>query len=104
MNFFENFDDLAEENFDTSFEAFISLAQKVIDKHAPIKQTSRKQRKLKSKPWITKGIYSSICMKNPMHKSYYASGDEATKHEYKVYANKVTKLKFLQKKGIVLKN
>ena len=59
--FFEHLDDLAEENFDKSFEAFTSVVQKVIDKHAPIKQISRKLRKLKSKPWITKGIYSSIC-------------------------------------------
>ena len=59
--FFEHLDDLTEENFDKSFEAFISVVQKVIDKHTPIKQMSGKLRKLKSKPWITKGIYSSIC-------------------------------------------
>ena len=64
--FFQHLDDLTEENIDKSFEAFISVVLKVIDKHAPIKQMSRK---LKSKPWITKGIYSSICTKNRMYKS-----------------------------------
>ena len=62
--FFEHLNDLTEENFDKSFEAFISVVQKVIDKHAPIKQMSRKQQKLKSKPWITKDICSPICTKN----------------------------------------
>ena len=33
--FFEHLDDLTEENFDKSFEAFISVVQQVIDKHAP---------------------------------------------------------------------
>ena len=36
--FFEHLDDLIEENFDKSFEVFMSVVQKVIDKHAPIKQ------------------------------------------------------------------
>ena len=34
--FFEHLDDLTEENFDKSFEAFTSVVQKVINKHAPI--------------------------------------------------------------------
>ena len=67
--FFELLDDLTEENCDKSFEEFISVVQKVIDKHAPIKQTSRKQQKLNSNPWITKSIYSSICTKNRTYKS-----------------------------------
>ena len=36
--FFEHLDDLTEENFYKSFEAFTSIVQKVIDKHATIKQ------------------------------------------------------------------
>ena len=48
--FFEHLDDLAAENLDKSFKkAFISVVQKVIDEHAPIKQISRKLQKLKSK-------------------------------------------------------
>ena len=97
--FFEHLDDLTEKNFDKSFEAFISVVQKVIDKHAPIKLMLRKLRKLKSKPWITKSIYSSICTKNRRYKSHYILGDETRKHEYKVYANKLTKIKTLAKKN-----
>ena len=59
----------------------------------------RKLRKLKSKPWITKGIYSSICTKNHRYKSHYILRDETRKHEYKVYANKLAKIKILAKKN-----
>ena len=99
--FFEHLDDLIEENFDKSFEAFISVVQKVIDKYAPIKQLSRKLQKLKSKPWITKDIYSSICTKARMYKSHYIFGDETKKLEYEVYASKLTKIKTLAKKKLL---
>ena len=43
-------------------EACIS---QMIDKHAPLKRLSRKQQKLVKKPWITKGILTSIRKKIP---------------------------------------
>ena len=94
-----NFKTETQKNFNKFFKVFISVVQKVIDKHALVKQMSRKLRKLKSKPWITKGIYSSICTKNRMYKSDYILGDKTRKHEYKVYANKLTKIKTLAKKN-----
>ena len=39
-----------------SFEAFLRLIGKILDKHAPLKKTSRKKQKEKIKPWITRGI------------------------------------------------
>ena len=47
---------------------------------------SCKQRKLRSKPWITKGYIVSY-VKKSYEKSHYILGDETKKHEYKVYAN-----------------
>ena len=46
--FLSNVNELTEANFDKNFDAFTSLIQKVIDKHAPLKQLSRKQKKLKN--------------------------------------------------------
>jgi len=71
-------EELNETNFDNSFNAYITLIQKVIEKHTPLKQLSRKQQKLKNKPWISKGIYISIRHKKRMHRSYIC-GDEAMK-------------------------
>ena len=96
--FASNLDDLTEQNFNNAFEAYIQVIHKVIDKHAPLKQTSRKQKKLQSKPWITKSVYESIRLKNIMYKTHYLSNDDAKKREYKIFANKLTKTKALAKK------
>ena len=98
LEFFDNLGELTESNFDESFDAFITVVQNVTGSHAPIKRLSRKQRKLKNKPWITKGILTSIRHKNKMHKSHYILGDQVTKSEYKKYSNKLTKIKTMAKK------
>ena len=97
-DFASNLDDLTEQNFNDAFEAFIQVIHKVIDKHAPLKHMSRKQKKLQSKPWITKSVYESIRLKNIMYKTHYLSNDDAKKREYKIFANKLTKTKALAKK------
>ena len=102
--FLSNVNELTEANFDKNFDAFTSLIQKVIDKHAPLKQLSRKQKKLKIKPWITKDVYAKIRTKRRMHKSHYINGNEAMKQEYKIFSNKVTKLKATAKKIITQTN
>ena len=47
--------ELTGANFDKNFDSFSSLIQKVIDKHASLKQVSSKQKK-KIKTWTTKDI------------------------------------------------
>ena len=66
--------------FDKSFDAFSCLIEKGIDKHAPLKQLSRKK-KLKIKPWITKDIYIKIRTKRRVHKSHYRPTSEAIKQK-----------------------
>ena len=97
-DFASNLDGLTEQSFNDAFEAYIQVIHKVIDKHAPLKQMSRKQKKIKSKPWVTKSIYESIRLKNIMYKTHYLSNDDARKREYKIFANKLTKTKALAKK------
>ena len=74
------------------------MIHKVIDKHAPLKQMSRKQKKLLSKPSITKSVYESIRLRNIMYKTHYLSNDDAKKRECKIFANKLTKTNALAKK------
>ena len=59
-DFASNLDDLTEQGYNDAFEAYIQVIHKVIDKHAPLKQMLRKQKKVKSKPWITKGVMNPI--------------------------------------------
>ena len=89
---------ITETNFDDSFEAFVSIIQHAIDKHPPLKRMSRKQKKIKRKPKITRNIYQLICLKNKMHRTHYIKGDAAMKLKYKKFSNKLTKIKTNAKK------
>ena len=55
-----NSNPLQFENFHSAFDNFVACISQMIDKHAPLKRLSRKQQKLVKKPWITKGILTSI--------------------------------------------
>ena len=57
-----------------------------------------KGNRINNKPWITKGVYTSICCKNKMHRSHYILSDKAMKREYKKYLNKLNKIKSIAKK------
>ena len=47
---------LTTDNFECLFDQFASVIFNTIDKHATLRNRSRKQRKLVQQPWITKGI------------------------------------------------
>ena len=48
------------DSFNTDFDNFNDCILHTINTHAPIKTTSRKQKRLSMKPWITKGIFKFI--------------------------------------------
>ena len=87
-----------ENNVISVFEQFYSLVQTTIDKHVPLKQLSRKQKKLQRKPWISIGILKSIKRKQKMHKTHFINGSMSDKHFYKRYTNLLTRVKSLAKK------
>ena len=72
------------------FSSFYNKCNKLINKHVPMKTISKRKAKLLSKPWITKGLRSSVRIK----KTLYASGDMI---QYKVYRNKLCSLIRLSK-------
>ena len=50
-------------------DKFINIFKLILKKHAPLRKRSRKQLKLKTKPWLTKGLLKPIhrktaCIKN----------------------------------------
>ena len=47
-------------NFNEVFAGFIKVIEKVIDLHAPFTKLSRKERKLRLKPWISRSLLTSI--------------------------------------------
>ena len=56
--------ELHSDDVDKSFGTFFSTIKSIIDRHATLKKLSLKERKLKLKPWLTKGILTSINNKN----------------------------------------
>ena len=73
------------------FSSFYNKLNKIVNKHAPFKTMSKRRKKKLSKPWITKGIRTSIKIKNRL----YMSGDHA---QYKHYRNTISKLTRISKK------
>ena len=95
--FFENSGDIYHDNFNGVFDKFLQQLVKSIDMHAPLIKLSRKQVRLKRKPWITSGILKSIKTKQTMYKTHFVHGNASQKKQYKKYANKLTKIKFTAK-------
>ena len=89
---------LTKGNFNENFEKFTNIVSSTIDKHAPLTKLSRRQLKLYSKPWLTKGIINSIKYKRKMFKSHYILGAEREKSYFKKYINVLTKIKTISKK------
>ena len=61
---FGNEDDVHLSTLDVLFDRFLRTIKNAIDLHAPSRQYSSKQRRLKQKPWITKTILKSVKQKN----------------------------------------
>ena len=61
------------ENPSDLFKSFYIKLSSVIDVHILLKQLSRKEIRLKSKPWISKGLNKSIQIKNKLFKKYIKS-------------------------------
>ena len=63
-----------------------------------MKLASKKEKKLKTKPWITKGILDSRKTKTELYK-LGLNGTTENLAQYKVYRNKLTHLKELSKRN-----
>ena len=85
-------------NFNDVFHHFLNTIKTVTNTHAPLKQCTRRQKKLQRKSWISKGLYVSIQKKQKLYKTHYLSRSNNQKTFYKRYANLLTKLKTAAKK------
>ena len=75
-----------------SFTTFYKKINCLVNKHAPMKTLSKRRGKILSKPWITKGIRTSIRIKNNLFFN-------ADWEHYKLYRNKITSLTRQSKKN-----
>ena len=91
-NFYNCLETVGIDNFDATFDQFLHIIKTKIDQHAPLKKYSRKQRRLKEKPWITKAILKSIKNKQKLYISYFMHSDPESKLYFKKYANLLTRI------------
>ena len=54
---------------------------------------TKKQKRFKSKPWLSKGIKISINNKNKLYKTCKKSNDQVLFEKYKIYRNILTRIK-----------
>ena len=64
LNKIENLNLLQYKNANVMFNVYQYELINIIDKHAPYRILSRKEQKLRLKPWITESILNSIWKKN----------------------------------------
>ena len=73
--------------------------QQISDLHAPVRKVSNRKRKQLKKPWITNAIMTSIKKKQKFFKTHFLSGNQDKIRKYKLYSNKLNKVKELAKKN-----
>ena len=50
------------------FETYLRFINRILDKHAPIKTVKKRENKTISKPWITRGIKTSVKKRDKLNK------------------------------------
>ena len=64
-----------------------------MDRHSPKKQASLCKMKQLAKPWITKGLLTSIKVKQKMYHTHFLCNDPAKISKYKQYSNSLNRIK-----------
>jgi hypothetical protein len=88
-----NFMSFVESDINKSMNNIVNTLQSLTDKHAPIRKASNtKKRQLNS-------ILRSIKKRQKLFKTHYLSGDPYKVRQYKIYNNKLNKVKSIAKKN-----
>ena len=78
------------------FETFVRLVNRILDKHAPTKIIEKKENKITSKPWVARGIKTSMKIRDKFYKQMIKTKSKQQKlskhNSYKKYRNKITEL------------
>ena len=77
---------------------FINTFADTLEIHAPLRKQTQKEKKLKDKPWLTKGSLISIKQKNKLYKQCLNEQNAEQWKFYKKFRNKLTHIKELAKK------
>ena len=70
------------------FEFFFNKINQTLEKYVPYKYLSWKQQKTAGKPWITKGILTSIKIKNKINNKFCRARNETIKNQLLIQLKK----------------
>ena len=59
----------------------------MVDKYAPLRKVTRKEKQLYAKPWLMRGLLKSINHKNNLFEKLYENFNEKLLKNYKNYRN-----------------
>ena len=79
-------------NLEEKFKNFQNSILYTINEHAPFKKVTKRQAKLRRKPWITTGILKSISIKNKLYKRFLKSKDNIWYQRCKYYRDMLNHL------------
>ena len=85
-------------NPNIAYDNFLYKYNNIYNLSFPIKKITRKQAKLISKPWISKGLLTSIQNKSKLYKKFLHNPSEINNQQYKQYKNKLNYLLKIAKK------
>ena len=88
----------SEQDSSSTFSSFYNVMSTIIDKHIPVKQLSKRERKFLSKPWITSALRKSIYVKNNLYKKFIKTRSTYIHSKFKLYRNKLNHLLKIAKK------
>ena len=81
----QRLDILKHKTVNEMLNAFHEKLLEIIGKNAPFRTLSKREKKLREKPWITKGILQSTRIKNNLYNRYMRKQDQFWYHRYKFY-------------------
>ena len=100
---FQDKTEINAENFNVIFSRFLCIINRAINIFASLEKLSRSQRRLKMKPWITRGIFKSMKTKQKLCLTHFIHGNSTEKQIFKRYANQLNRIKVASKKEILSK-
>ena len=76
-------------DINSKFNRFLSNLDKLVKTHAPLKKLTKKEVKLRNKPWINGKIQKMIRIKDKLLKKFKKSNDQPTRDLFKKFRNRI---------------
>jgi len=87
------------DDVNTLSDEFEKIFNDTFDTYAPYRYASRKEQRSFYKPWLTKGILTSIAKKNTLYRKQLTINNSNIIRKYKTYRNKLIHLKEISKQN-----